>query len=154
LGIASIAGLSEALANVIADDVPRPAATHTVLERMVAARKLTEEQARGFGLAAAVYHLADEQPALASAIRAAQIARLGNRRGDLSARAGPRKRTLDREPPVYLSALVVIQICGAPFTPAFSIVAFNSADAAKALAFSALRKSCVTVTSFGLSTDR
>jgi hypothetical protein len=97
LEIASIAGLSEALTNVIADDVPRPAAvTHTVLERMVAAPKLTEEQARGFGRAAAVYHLADGQPALASAIRAAQIARLGNRRGDLSARAGPRKRTLDQ----------------------------------------------------------
>src|SRR5437868_4352638 len=54
----------------------------------------------------------------------------------------------------YLAALVVNQICGAPFTPAFSIAAFNSAEAAKALAFSAFRKSCVTVTSFGLSIDR
>ena len=66
---------------------------------------------------------------------------------------GPsRSRSLTRRG--YFAALVVNQICGAPFTPAFSIAAFNSADAAKALAFSALRKSCVTVTSFGLSIDR
>jgi len=43
----------------------------------------------------------------------------------------------------------VNQICGVSFTPAFSIVDFSSADAAKALALSTLRKSCVTVTSFG-----
>lgn len=55
---------------------------------------------------------------------------------------------------VYFAALVVNQICGAPFTPAFSIAPFNSAEDMKAFAFSALRKSCVTVTSFGSSIDR
>lgn len=38
----------------------------------------------------------------------------------------------------YLVLLVVYQICGAPFTPDFSIAAFNSAEAANALAFSRL----------------
>ena len=53
----------------------------------------------------------------------------------------------------YLAALVVNQICGVPLTPAFSIVVFRSGDDAKALALSAVLKSCVTVTSFALSTD-
>jgi hypothetical protein len=53
----------------------------------------------------------------------------------------------------YLAALVVNQICGVPLTPAFSIVVFRSGDDAKALALSAVLKSCVTVASFALSTD-
>jgi len=53
----------------------------------------------------------------------------------------------------YLAALVVNQICGVPLTPAFSIVVFRSGDDAKALALSAVLKSCVTVTSLALSTD-
>jgi len=43
-----------------------------------------------------------------------------------------------RESVAYLVLLVVYQICGAPFTPDFSIAAFNSAEAANALAFSRL----------------
>jgi hypothetical protein len=53
----------------------------------------------------------------------------------------------------YLAALVVNQICGVPLTPACSIVVFTSGDDAKALALSAVLKSCVTVASFALSTD-
>src|SRR5260370_38967054 len=53
----------------------------------------------------------------------------------------------------YLVVLVVNQICGLPLTPAFSIVVFRSGDDAKALALSAVLKSCVTVTSFALSRD-
>lgn len=41
----------------------------------------------------------------------------------------------------YFMLFVVIQICGAPFTPAFSIAAFSSGEAAKALAFCTLWKS-------------
>ncbi len=41
----------------------------------------------------------------------------------------------------YFMLFVAIQICGAPFTPAFPIAAFSSGDAAKALAFSTLWKS-------------
>jgi len=53
----------------------------------------------------------------------------------------------------YLAAVVVNQTCGVPLTPAFSIVVFSSGDDAKALALSAVLKSCVTVASFALSTD-
>ena len=53
----------------------------------------------------------------------------------------------------YLTLFVVYQICGAPLTPDFSIAAFNSGNAANALAFSALWKSWITVTSFGSSAD-
>ena len=56
-------------------------------------------------------------------------------------------------PAGYLAALVVNQICGVPLTPAFSIVVLRSGDDAKAFALSAVLKSCVTVTSFELSTD-
>jgi hypothetical protein len=45
---------------------------------------------------------------------------------------------LARQRATYLALLFVYQICGAPFTPAFSIVAFSSAEAANALAFSRL----------------
>jgi hypothetical protein len=41
----------------------------------------------------------------------------------------------------YFMLFVVIQICGAPFTPAFSIAALSSGAAAKAFAFSTLWKS-------------
>jgi hypothetical protein len=53
----------------------------------------------------------------------------------------------------YFMLFVVIQTCGAPFTPAFPIAAFRSGDAAKALAFSTLLKSWMTVTSLALSAD-
>ena len=53
----------------------------------------------------------------------------------------------------YLAAPVVNQTCGVPLTPAFSIVVLRSGDDAKDLALSAVLKSCVTVTSFGLSRD-
>jgi hypothetical protein len=53
----------------------------------------------------------------------------------------------------YLAILVVNQICGGPLTPAFSIAAFSSGEATNALARSREWKTCVTVTSFGLSVD-
>ena len=43
-----------------------------------------------------------------------------------------------RQSVAHLALLVVYQICGAPFTPAFSIAASNSAEAANALTFSRL----------------
>ena len=65
--------------------------------------------------------------------------------------AGP--MLLGPNPCSYFPIFVVYQTCGAPFTPAFSIAAFNSGDAANAFAFSRLWNSCETVTSFGLSVD-
>ena len=45
---------------------------------------------------------------------------------------------LARQLVTYLVLLLVYQICGAPFTPDFSIADFSSAEAANALAFSRL----------------
>jgi len=65
-----------------------------------------------------------------------------------SLRSPPANRLL-----AYLAPFVVYQICGAPFTPPFSIAALSSGNAANALAFSRLRNSWITVTSFGSSVD-
>ena len=80
------------------------------------------------------------------------IHRAAQRKNGLLRRCAPRN-DVEAAAAGYLAALVVNQICGVPLTPAFSIVVFRSGDDAKALALSAVLKSCVTVTSFALSTD-
>ena len=73
-------------------------------------------------------------------VREMQTNEAARRSAASQSRSGFRSATtvLDRQTAAYLAPLVVYQICGAPFTPAFAIVAFSSAEAANALAFSRL----------------
>jgi hypothetical protein len=78
--VSAVAGLSEAAADAVAQAVAAPGALdEATLTRLVSSGKLTDSQARDVGFSAALYQLADEDTALASAIRAASFPQLGGK---------------------------------------------------------------------------
>ncbi len=64
-------------------------------------------------------------------------------------------KSVGRFPGFYLAhAGLVIQIVGAPTTPALAIAVFSASDSSSALASATDAKSCQTVMSFSSSTER